>query len=117
MCLAVPGKVLRIYELDDIRMADIDFGGVVKEACLAYLPDIEVGDYTIVHVGFALQRLDEDSARETLALFEGLGILDEEFGDQWGRAAREAGAERPAGTDPAGTDPAVTHPAAREASP
>jgi len=48
--------------------------------CLAYLPDIAVGDYTIVHVGFAIQKLDEASARETLALFESLGILDEEFG-------------------------------------
>ena len=93
-------------------MADVDFGGVVKEVCLAYLPDLEVGDYTIVHVGFALQRLDEDSARETLALFENLGILEEEFGDQWGRAARESDSEPAAGTDPAGS-----HPAAQETSP
>jgi hydrogenase expression/formation protein HypC len=97
MCLAVPGKVLRIEERDDTRMADVDFGGVVKEVCLAYLPDVRVGDYTIVHVGFAIQRLDEQSAHDTLALFENLGILDEEFGDQWSRAARQAGADHPAG--------------------
>jgi len=80
MCLAVPGKIIKIEERDLTRMAKVDFGGVVKDVCLAYLPDIEVGDYTIVHVGFAIQRLDEASARETLALFESLGILDEEFG-------------------------------------
>ena len=98
MCLAVPGKVIEVEDRDDTRMAKVDFGGVVKDVCLAYLPDIGVGDYTIVHVGFAIQKLDEASALETLALFESLGIMDEEFGDQWGRAADEAGAERPAGT-------------------
>ncbi|WP_377268125.1 HypC/HybG/HupF family hydrogenase formation chaperone [Peterkaempfera sp. SMS 1(5)a] len=95
MCLAVPGKVVDIQERDGTRMAQIDFGGVVKEVCLAYLPEIEVGDYAIVHVGFALQRLDEESARSTLELFEQLGVLEEEFGDAWGRAAAEAGAARP----------------------
>jgi hydrogenase expression/formation protein HypC len=89
MCLAVPGKILTIEERDQTRMASVDFGGVVKEVCLEYLPDVAVGDYAIVHVGFAIQRLDEASALETLALFENLGIMDEEFGDQWGRAARE----------------------------
>ncbi|UNT00083.1 HypC/HybG/HupF family hydrogenase formation chaperone [Streptomyces tubbatahanensis] len=89
MCLAVPGKVLDIEERDGTRMASVDFGGVVKEVCLAYLPDLRVGEYTIVHVGFALQRLDEESARQTLALFQGLGLLEEEFGDAW-QAAEEA---------------------------
>ena len=99
MCLAVPGKVIEVEDRDDTRMAKVDFGGVVKDVCLAYLPDITVGDYTIVHVGFAIQKLDEASALETLALFESLGIMDEEFGDQWGRAAAEAGEVRPAGTE------------------
>ena len=81
MCLAVPGKVLEISERDLTRMAKVDFGGVVKDVCLAYLPEIEVGDYTIVHVGFAIQKLDEESALETLALFESLGMLDEELGE------------------------------------
>jgi hydrogenase expression/formation protein HypC len=103
MCLAVPGKVIEVEDRDDTRMAKVDFGGVVKDVCLAYLPDIAVGDYTIVHVGFAISKLDEASALETLALFESLGIMDEEFGDQWGRAAAEAGAERPAGTEPVET--------------
>ena len=90
MCLAVPGKVLEVEDRDMTRMAKVDFGGVVKDVCLAYLPDIQVGDYSIVHVGFAIQKLDEASALETLALFESLGIMDEEFGDQWSRAATEA---------------------------
>lgn len=98
MCLAVPGKVLEIQERDDTRMATVDFGGVVKEVCLEYLPDLKVGEYTIVHVGFALQRLDEESARRTLDLFGNLGELDKEFGDAWDRAAEEAGTPRPAGT-------------------
>ncbi|MFE9258096.1 HypC/HybG/HupF family hydrogenase formation chaperone [Streptomyces sp. NPDC006879] len=102
MCLAVPGRVLEIEERDGTRMARVDFGGVVKDVCLEYVPDMKIGDYAIVHVGFALQRLDEESARATLALFENLGVLEEEFGDAWGRAAREAGAKRPADTGPTG---------------
>jgi hydrogenase expression/formation protein HypC len=89
MCLAVPGRVLRIQERDGTRMADVDFGGVVKEVCLEYLPDLQVGEYAIVHVGFALQRLDEESARQTLELFSELGMLEEEFGDPWKTAAGE----------------------------
>jgi hydrogenase expression/formation protein HypC len=94
MCLAVPGRVLDIEERDGTRMATVDFGGVVKEVCLEYLPDLQVGEYAIVHVGFALQRLDEASARASLELFEQLGLLDEEFGDAWEQAARqETGSE------------------------
>jgi hydrogenase expression/formation protein HypC len=90
MCLAVPGRVLDIEERDGTRMATVDFGGVVKEVCLEYLPDLQVGEYAIVHVGFALQRLDEESARQTLELFAELGLLQEEFGDPWETAAAEA---------------------------
>ncbi|WP_316528726.1 HypC/HybG/HupF family hydrogenase formation chaperone [Kitasatospora brasiliensis] len=98
MCLAVPGRVTEIGERDGTRMAVMDFGGVVKDVCLEYLPDLAVGEYAIVHVGFALQRLDEESARRTLALFEELGLLQEEFGDPW-EAARAVG---PAGEAAAG---------------
>lgn len=80
MCLAVPGKILSIDEQGEPRMAKVDFGGVAKDVCLAYLPDAGVGDYTIVHVGFAIQKLDEESALETLALFQDLGLLEEEIG-------------------------------------
>lgn len=100
MCLAVPGKVVATQERDGIPMAKVDFGGVVKDVCLAYLPDIEIGDWAIVHVGFALQRLDEESALATLELFGRIGALEEEFGDAWQRAAAEAGAELPPGIPP-----------------
>ncbi|MFH8370203.1 HypC/HybG/HupF family hydrogenase formation chaperone [Streptomyces sp. NPDC018031] len=93
MCLAVPGKVVGIGEKDGTRMARVDFGGVEKEVCLAYVPEAAVGEYVIVHVGFALQRLDEESALASLRLFEELGLLEEEFGDPWSRAAAEAGIE------------------------
>jgi hydrogenase expression/formation protein HypC len=92
MCLAVPGKILSIEEQDGTRMAKVDFGGVVKDVCLAYLPDIGVGDYTIVHVGFAIQKLDEASALETLDLFRGMGLLEEEFGEE-SRESREESRE------------------------
>ena len=79
MCLAVPGKVEQIFEAQGTRMGKVNFGGVVKEVCLAYLPDIEVGDYTIVHVGFALSKIDEQSAQETLRTFDELGLLEDEL--------------------------------------
>jgi hydrogenase expression/formation protein HypC len=81
MCLAVPGRVLSIAEVDGTLMADVDFGGVRKNVCLQYIPDAAVGEYVVVHVGFAIQRLDEASAVETLANFERMGLLEQEFGD------------------------------------
>jgi hydrogenase expression/formation protein HypC len=95
MCLAVPGKVIKIWDTEDTRMATVDFGGIEKEVCLEFVPDLAVGEYTIVHVGFALQRLDEQSALETLAVFASLGELDAEFGDPWQRARVEAGEVAP----------------------
>ncbi|EFL13116.1 HypC/HybG/HupF family hydrogenase formation chaperone [Streptomyces sp. C] len=95
MCLAVPGRVIDIGERDGTRMATVDFGGVVKDVCLEYLPDLRVGEYAIVHVGFALQRLDEESALKTLELFAELGMLQEEFGDPWEQAAQFGGAPEP----------------------
>jgi hydrogenase expression/formation protein HypC len=80
MCLAVPGRVVSVAERDGTRIAEVDFGGVRKQVCLEYVPDALPGEYVIVHVGFAIQRLDEESARRTLAEFERLGILEEEFG-------------------------------------
>lgn len=77
MCLAVPGQVESIHEENGTRMGRVNFGGVVKEVCLAYLPDIAVGDYTIVHVGFAISRIDEASAQETLRTFAELGLLED----------------------------------------
>ncbi len=80
MCLGIPGKVLTVYETGGMRMAEVDFGGIKKEICLAYVPEVGVGDYTIVHVGFAITRLDEDEAMETLQLIREMGMLEEELG-------------------------------------
>lgn len=92
MCLGVPGRVEEVWEAEGTRMATVDFGGVRKEVCLAYVPDIGIGDYTIVHVGFALTKLDEASALETLELFKSVGLLEEEFGPTEEVAAAEPGA-------------------------
>ncbi len=79
MCLGIPGKVVEIYEDNGVPMGKVDFDGIVKEVCLAYVPDIQQGEYTIVHVGFAITKLDEQSAQETLALFRELNVLEEEL--------------------------------------
>ncbi len=78
MCLAVPGKIVEIYESNGLSMGKIDFGGVVREACLAYVPEARVGDYTIIHVGFALNLIDEKEAMETLALLGEISSMDPE---------------------------------------
>ena len=80
MCLAVPGKIIEIYDANGFKMGKVDFGGVYREACLAYVPDARVGDYTVIHVGFALSRLDEQEAQESLALLKEIGNLQEELG-------------------------------------
>jgi len=82
MCLGIPGKIIEVYEANGLKMGKIDFGGVVRETCLAYVPEAEVGDYTIVHVGFALNIIDEDEAQKTLALLDEIGLLAEELGDE-----------------------------------
>jgi hydrogenase expression/formation protein HypC len=87
MCLGVPGKVVAIYEQNGLPMGKLDFGGVTKEVCLAYVPAIELGDYAIVHVGFAITQLDEASAQASLALFRQIGGLEEVLGPDAKRAA------------------------------
>jgi hydrogenase expression/formation protein HypC len=79
MCLGIPGQVTHIFEENGIRMGKLNFGGIVKEVCLEYLPQIHIGDYAIVHVGFAIAQVDEASAQETLRLFREMGALDSEL--------------------------------------
>ena len=82
MCLGIPGKIIEIYENEGaLPMAKIDFGGIVKEACLAYVPEAKVGDYTLIHVGFALNIIDEQEAMETLELLREIDALGEELGE------------------------------------
>ena len=97
MCLAIPGRVLSIADVDDALMAEVDFGTVRKRVCMHFIPEVQVGEYVIVHVGFAIQRLDEESALETLADFRKLGILEDELGDGFTRAARQAGTDQGTG--------------------
>jgi hydrogenase expression/formation protein HypC len=73
MCLAVPGKVLEIDHSVTPVMANVSFGGVEKRVCVEWLPDVKVGEYVIVHVGFALSKVDEQEALETLQLFKEMG--------------------------------------------
>jgi hydrogenase expression/formation protein HypC len=80
MCLGVPGKIVDIYEGNGLKMGKVDFGGVTKEVCLAYVPEAKIGDYTVIHVGFALNVLDEAEALETLDLLRQIGAVEEELG-------------------------------------
>lgn len=73
MCLGIPGKVVEISERDGLPMGKIDFGGILKEACLAYTPDAQVGDYVLVHVGFAISRIDEAEAETIFGYLEEIG--------------------------------------------
>lgn len=70
MCLGIPGKIIEVYEANSLRMGKVDFGGVVREACLEYVPEAKVGDYTLIHVGFAISIVDEEDALETLNLLK-----------------------------------------------
>ena len=81
MCLAIPGKVEEITTEGGLRLGRVNFGGVIKRVCLDYVPEVEVGDYTIVHVGFALSKIDEAEALRTLEVFRQMGVLEEELAD------------------------------------
>ncbi|MGD2156147.1 MAG: HypC/HybG/HupF family hydrogenase formation chaperone [Anaerolineales bacterium] len=80
MCLGVPGKVIEIYTANDLKMGKVDFGGVVREACLEYLPEVNIGDYTIVHVGFAISLLSEEEAQASLETLREIANIEEELG-------------------------------------
>lgn len=80
MCLGIPGKIIDIYEANGLSMGKIDFGGVTSEACLAYVPEARVGDYTLIHVGFALNVISEQEAQETLDLLQQIADIETEIG-------------------------------------
>jgi hydrogenase expression/formation protein HypC len=78
MCLAIPGKIVETRELDGMRIGKVDFGGVTRDAYLDYVPEANTGDYVVVHVGFAISRIDAEEARRTYELLEQMGLLAEE---------------------------------------
>jgi hydrogenase expression/formation protein HypC len=76
MCLAVPGRIVRIVDQQGLRMGDVDFGGVTRRVCLAYVPEAVEGDYAIVHAGFAISTLDREEAARTLELMRQVEVQD-----------------------------------------
>ena len=80
MCLGVQGRIVETYEKGGLHMAKVDFGGVFREACLNYVPEAKVGEYCIIHVGFAISLLSESEAQETLDLLKQIGAFEEEIG-------------------------------------
>ena len=82
MCLGVPGKIIEIYTKDSLRMGRVDFGGVIREACLEYVPEVELNEYVVVHVGFAISRLSEEEAQETLQMLREIDEFDAEMGGE-----------------------------------
>lgn len=82
MCLGVPGRITEIYRSDGLNMGKVDFGGAVREACLEYVPEAVVGQYVVVHVGFAISLLSEEEAKETLELLREITDLEAEIGPE-----------------------------------
>ena len=82
MCLGVPARIEEIYQKDGLKMARVDFGGVFREVCLDYVPEANVGEYCIIHVGFAISLLSETEAKETLALLNEIASIEEELGPE-----------------------------------
>ena len=77
MCLGIPGEVVSLEDTGGLRMGKVRFGGVIREACLEYVPEVTRGDYVIVHAGFAISRVDEENAARTYQLLEEMGQLAE----------------------------------------
>ena len=80
MCLAIPGKIVEIYEAGGLKMGKVDFNGIKREACLEYVPEARIGDYTVIHVGFAISLLSEKEARESLELLQDITSFEDEVG-------------------------------------
>jgi hydrogenase expression/formation protein HypC len=115
MCLAIPGRVEEILIENDLRIGRVNFGGVLKRVCLDYVPEIEVGDYAVVHVGFAISRLDAETAEKTLEIFRQMGALDEELATEEEAFARAA--QAPQSACPDGSCSVESKPAASPTAP
>ena len=79
MCLGIPGKITKIYKKDSLNMGIVDFGGISREVCMDYIPEAQVGQYALIHVGFAISVMDEDEALETLKLLQELTDIENEI--------------------------------------
>lgn len=79
MCLGIPGRITEIRDEAGLAMGKVDFGGVRKDACLAYLPEVKLGDYVIIHVGFAISKVDEAEALKTLEILASMGVMEPEL--------------------------------------
>ena len=79
MCLAIPGRILEISMADGVRVGRVEFGGIVRQACLAFVPQAAVGDYVVVHVGFAISRVDRQEAERTYEALRSTGMLEQEL--------------------------------------
>jgi len=79
MCLAVPGKIVEIHEQDGLRMAKVDYGGIFRETCLDFVPEAKVGDYCVIHVGFAISLMNQKEAQETLALLKDITNFEQDI--------------------------------------
>src|SRR5579863_3414442 len=95
MCLAVPGKILEAEERDGNRIAKVQFGGISRQAFLTFVPEARVGDYVMVHVGFAIRRVDAEEAARTYRVLEELGLLEEEVPGADPLSEERGGADQP----------------------
>jgi hydrogenase expression/formation protein HypC len=82
MCLGIPGKLLAVHEQDGLAMGKVEFGGIAKDICLAYVPEAQVGDYVLVHVGFAISRIDEQEAQEIFSYVQQIEALGDGQDDE-----------------------------------
>jgi len=79
VCLAIPGKIVEVQDVEGLRAGRVQFGGIVRQVSLHFVPEANVGDYVMVHVGFAISRVDAEEAERTYKLLEELGALEEEL--------------------------------------
>jgi hydrogenase expression/formation protein HypC len=89
MCLGIPGKIVEFLESPGLKMCRVDFGGVIRQVCIETIPEAKIGDYTIVHAGFALSLLSEEEAMQTMEALQELALAEEQF-DQERLAGNEA---------------------------
>lgn len=82
MCLGIPGRIIETYQANGLQMGKIDFSGVTREICLEYVPEAKVGDYALIHVGFALNLISEQEAQETLDLIQQIADSEEAIGSE-----------------------------------